>query len=49
MSEKFEGISIYEIAEFWIESYPEDIFIKGPYPIVEIRELFKKLLELRKK
>ena len=50
MSEdKFYGISIWDIAEFWIKTYPEDIFIEGPYPFPEIRELFKELLKLRKK
>lgn len=42
---KFKGISIWDIANFWIETYPDDIFIKGPYPIVEIRNLFIELLK----
>ena len=43
--EKFKGISIWDIANFWIEIYPDDIFITGPYPIVEIRNLFIELLK----
>jgi len=27
--DKFKNISIWEIAEFWIYTYPEDIFING--------------------
>ena len=49
LREKFKGISIWEIAEFWIEIYPDDIFVNGPYPVPEIRELFKELLKFRKK
>lgn len=49
LTEKFKEISIWEIAEFWIETYPEDIFPVGPYPIPEIRILFKKLLEKRER
>jgi len=45
LTEKFKGISIWDIANFWIEIYPDDIFVKGPYPIVEIRNLFVELLK----
>ena len=45
LEEKFKEISIWEIAEFWIKTYPDDIFISGPYPVPQIRELFKELLK----
>ena len=49
LKEKFSGISIWDIAEFWIETYPEDIFINNPPEVVEIRNQFKILLSYRKK
>ena len=45
LDEKFKDINIWEIAEFWIKTYPDDVFVNGPYPIVEIRELFKEMLK----
>jgi len=48
LSEKFKEISIWEIAEFWIETYPDDIFVSEPKIVIEIRELFKKLLNKKK-
>ena len=48
LQEKFNGISIWEIAEFWIETYPEDIFINKPKEVIEIRNQFKILLMYRK-
>ena len=50
LSQKFRDgqIGLYDIAEFFIETYPEDIFVTGPYPIPEIRKLFEELLKMRK-
>ena len=45
---KFKEISIWDIAEFWIKTYPDDIFIHGPYPVPEIRDLFTELLTMKK-
>ncbi len=47
--EEGKELGLYDIAEDFIETYPDDIFVTGPYPIPEIRELFKKLLEIREK
>lgn len=44
--EEGKELGLYDIAENFIETYPDDIFVTGPYPIPEIRELFKKLLEM---
>lgn len=43
------GIGIREICEWWIETYPEDIFIGKVHEtklIVEIRDNMKEILEL---
>lgn len=48
LTEKFIEISIWEIAKFWIKTYPADIFDTGPYPVPEIRDLFTELLEMRR-
>jgi hypothetical protein len=48
LEEKFKDITIWEISEFWVKTYPKDIFITGPFPIPQIRELFEELLKLRK-
>ena len=44
------GIGLIEICEWWIETYPEDVFV-GKTPevklIVEIRERMKKIIELK--
>ena len=48
LTEKFKEISIWEIAEYWIQTYPNDIFVNGPYPVPEIRDLFEELLKMRK-
>jgi len=45
-NEEGKELGLYDLAEAFIEAYPDDIFIKGPYPIPEIRKLFKKLLEI---
>jgi hypothetical protein len=40
--------SLYEICEWWIEKYPEDIFVKEPAEVVEIRRLMQCILRKRK-
>ena len=42
-------LRLFGLCEWWIETYPEDIFINEPKEIVEIRNLMKKILEKRKK
>lgn len=43
-NEEGKELGLPDIARHFIDIYPDDIFITGPYPIPEIRELFKKLL-----
>ena len=40
-------IGLYEIAQWFIDTYPEDVFITKPKIIIEIRELLKKILKKR--
>jgi hypothetical protein len=40
--------SLYEICEWWLEKYPEDIFEKEPAEVVEIRRLMQRILLKRK-
>lgn len=47
--EEGNELGLYDIAKDFIETYPDYIFITGPYPIPEIRELFKELLEIHEK
>jgi hypothetical protein len=39
---------IFEVCEWWIETYPEDIFVNEPKEVVEIRELMKTILSKQK-
>ena len=36
---------LYNICEWYIETYPDDIFVSKEHPVVKIRELCKKILE----
>lgn len=40
------GIGLLEIAEWWLETYPEDVFLMEPQVVTDIRKLMKKLLKL---
>ena len=42
-----EHWNIYVIAEIFVEMYPEDVFPIKPFPIVNIREGFKEILDIR--
>lgn len=42
------ALSLFQIAQFWQNVYPEDIFISRPDPIIKIRNAFKELLEMKK-
>ena len=46
-SEKIE-IGLYEVCEWLIETYPEDIFVNEPKEVVQIRNLMKEILKKRK-
>jgi len=39
---------LYDVAEWWLEKYPEDIFVEEPKSVVEIRERMKLILSVRK-
>ena len=41
-------IGLYEIAQWFIDTYPEDIFIIKPKIIIEIRDKLKEILKKRK-
>ena len=47
--EEGNELGLYDIAKHFIDTYPDDIFITGPYPIHKIRDLFKELLEIHEK
>jgi hypothetical protein len=42
------SIGLYEVCEWVIQTYPEDIFIKQPVEIVALREVCKKILSLKR-
>jgi len=42
-------IGLYELCEWWIETYPEDIFVTEPKEVVQIRNLMKEILKKRKR
>ena len=41
-------ISLYEICEWWIQTYPDDIFGNEPKEVVQIRELMKEILKKKR-
>jgi hypothetical protein len=49
--DEIETAGLYDICEWWIKTYPDDIFIgcssKGSMLVVEIRERCKEILETR--
>jgi len=45
LAEKFKNISLTAVLEWWIMTYPDDIFIERPKEIVEIRRLMKRILK----
>lgn len=42
-------IGLYDICEWVLQTYPEDIFVKKPDEIVALREICKKILSMRSK
>ena len=47
--ENGEKAGIYDICQWWIDTYPEDVFISDPLAVVAAREFMKEILSLRKK
>ena len=47
--ENGEKAGIYDICQWWIDTYPEDVFINDPPAVVAAREFMKEILNLRKK
>lgn len=41
--------SLYDVCEWWIQTYPPDIFIKEPKPIIEIRLCMQNILTKHKR
>jgi hypothetical protein len=39
---------LYDVCEWWIETYPEDIFINEPKPVVAARKAMQQILAMRK-
>jgi len=44
LGELFKSITLTDILEWWIITYPDDIFVERPKEFVEIRRLMKKIL-----
>jgi len=47
--ENGEKAGIYDICQWWIDTYPEDVFISDPPSVVAAREFMKEILNLRGK
>lgn len=43
--ENGKPVGLYEIAQWFIDIYPEDIFVTKPIIIIEIRNKFKQILK----
>jgi len=41
-------LGLYDLAEFFIDTYPSDVFITTPEEIVKIRNEFEKILAKKK-
>jgi len=39
--------SLWDVCEWWIQTYPDDIFVTKPQLIVKVRELMKEILSKR--
>jgi hypothetical protein len=44
-SEDGDMVGLREVCEWWVKTYPDDIFINEPKRVAEIRELAKEILE----
>jgi len=45
LRELFKSIGLRDVLEWWVMTYPDDIFIERPKEIVEIRRLMKRILK----
>ena len=43
-----EAAGVHDLCEWWIEFYPEDLFVNEPKEVIEIRKLMQKILAMRK-
>ena len=43
-----QEVGLFDICEWWIETYPDDVFVNEPKEVVQVRESMKKILEMRK-
>lgn len=41
-------VGFYGICNWWFEAYPEDMFVKEPVEVIQIRELMKSLIKKSK-
>ena len=41
-------VGLFDLCEWWIETYPEDVFITEPKEVIEIRRLMQIILAMRK-
>ena len=41
-------VGLFDLCEWWIETYPEDVFVNEPKEVVEVRKLMEKILAKRK-
>lgn len=39
-----ENIGLYDVCEWFIQTYPEDVFVSSEHPVHRIRDLCKKIL-----
>ena len=42
-------LGLYDVCDWWIKTYPADVFVSSPESIVRIRMLMKKVLAMREK
>ena len=47
-TENLEEVGLFDLCGWWIETYPEDVFVNEPKEVVEIRKLMQKILAMRK-
>lgn len=45
--ENGEKAGIYDICQWWIDTYPEDVFVSDPPSVVAAREFMKEILSLK--
>jgi len=43
-----EIVGFWDVVDWWIEKYPDDIFVENPKEVVEIRDLMIRLKRKKK-